>query len=777
MSFSALIAEQFSPVGFGWAMDISTDDFASVAYRWATTSFHDGTNAYDGRLILDSMTPITRQFGVDGFPTASSFELQVDNTDFGADWLCTHSTWASLIPAVRFRLKLVLFYADQSYQAHQTVYTQQVGEYVVLDNPSRTESVVQLSLVDDSLGRIADLAIAPSVNDWIADGDTTTANCPLKSSSPVAVGSWDEPIQLAFGSGLIRCNPVVAGYRGTPGAGANIYPIIICATTDTDASGDTPLGLIGQFKEVLTSSTPEQEGRTIGIPATFVDDDGNTQTIWSQQRTPSISRDGKTWRIIWLQFNATNYTTWVQSYLGEGTDAGMTVVPTVVDNQFYNPTATSNEQAWAPFAWAAFECFWFQGYPLSARTSETFYQSGADVVRDLISYYSDGSSSSDIDTTSFDAVKAALGTLCVGGTISGEAGRSSGSGLAGLERANKSYGMNKLREVLGELLGSIDCDLSLTWLGKYQLTAPNVTFAAVTTTRISIDETRAFVEGERTPSLGERWAPYNRLYVNDKEGRTQGPFDHPTESWHRVFPRTIEGKWVLEHGVEGYWSYVWQRRLVEAKHRSLLRFQTDFYALNLDLGSYFEMGWSRGQGGSSPYPTTTVWRLESISIDPRTLSVGVEAIWQNDLVEEQPYLLDNESLVQISTGGGGRTLSVQNANFSVTASSGSFVADGVEAGDILIAHSLVNGDANFTNDVAVRVLARNSATELEVDYDGWAPDEAALTNWYILKGATTYPTSSDDPTNYPSNGTMYGKTSTASDLFSDSSAANKLKDG
>jgi hypothetical protein len=769
-------------VGYCWLVDVSFDDFATVTYRWSTSSYTDGSgNHYDGR--IRTIGNINRSFGMDGFPATASTEMEIDNADFAVDWLVEDDTWTTYVPSARFRLFLALWDpAGVAVDApNPTLTTQQMGEFVCMDFPRHDNATVKVSLADDSLGRIADLALAPSVNDWLDDADTNATNCPLVGSNPQQVGNWDAPIQLAFGNAQVRCNPVVGGYRSRPNGGG-VFPIIVCATTDTDAGGDVPIGLVAQFKEVLTSGA--LAGSTLGIPATFWDDEaGATKTIWTQQRTDPISKDGKTWRIIWLEFNAENYVTWAKFAIPamEGSALqDIMSIPQLVDTTLANTTGWQalGGASFPAYAWLAIECFWFSGYPLSARTSEAWYQTGPDVVRDLISYYSQGASSSDIDTTSFDTVKAALGNYFVGGTISSEAGLSAARGGIGtLERSSRSYGMNKLRQVLAEILGSIDADLSISWLGKYQLTALTNSFAEMTATLIDIPETRIADVERRTPSLGERYSPYNRLFVVAPNGETLGPFDHPTElaAWGRIFPRTVTAKWVVTSNMEGYWSYVWQRRLVEAKHRSLLKFAADIAALQLDLASYFTINWTRWQGGSTPY-AAACFRVEGISLDPMSLNLEVEAVWMKDLLSEQPYLLDDETLVTVLSGSGGRTLAVTNGDQTMTFSSGNLVSDGVVAGDILLVHDAAAAPDDFSNDRATRITSVTDASHMEVAASDWT-SRPGIVDWKILHGARTYPTAVTDAANYPSGGLMYGKTSTDADLFSDSTTANHLKGG
>ena len=90
-------------------------------------------------------------------------------------------------------------------------------------------------------------------------------------------------------------------------------------------------------------------------------------------------------------------------------------------------------------------------------------------------------------------------------------------------------------------------------------------------------------------------------------------------------------------------------------------------------------------------------------------------------------------------------------------------------------HNPTNAN-DFTVARRTRIVSVDSATTCTVVWSGWSTT-SGISAWEIHRGATTYHTQIPDPANYPSGGTMYGKASGASDLFSNSTSANKLKDG
>lgn len=779
MAFADLLAQD--GVGVVWMLDVSTDNFATVSYRYATGSFVDGGgNRYEGR--IKELGRYARGVGVDGFPSAGTIDLVLDNTDFAADWLVDRSTFLTTVLKARFRLRLGLYDPGASYAAHPTVTTQIMGEFVCLDWPSRDREAVRVSLADDTLGRIADLAVAPSVDDWIADAGSSTSNCIFKDTGVIAkTVNGGAPVQLAFGKASLRLerpHEGVSKMGGTDFFGC----ILVSVTTDTGASGDNVSSLVAEYRKDIYGFT-DLAGQTLEIPSTYTNQSG-TSTIWSVERSQSLSKDGKTWRIQWVKLNITKYRAWfddtfVNTHGGGATPTGG-VTPSVSLYPAFSPGKGGPGFSQPAENWAAFVAFHLRGYPLSARTAQISEQEGTDVIADLISYYSSGASASDIHTASFNAVKFSSLAYVSGVVQPSSIARQAGHGLLAANPTGSGFGVNKLREVIAEICASIDADFFVDWTGKFRLTSLKATFDEYTATPTTIDETRMANVEERTPSVGERWAPYNRLYVVQPNGETIGPFDHPTTAnpsggWGKIFTRTISGKWRVDSDGASLQAFAWHQRNVESVHRPILSFTTDISALTLEIGDLFQVTWTRLQGGSTPY-AAAIFRVESFAVDIRTMSVRVEAVWMADIQSDKPYLLDDELLIVRAAGSGGRTTQVNGTLQTVTFSSGSLIADGVAAGDIFRTYYNPTDASDFTIARASRVVSVDSATQLTVVYT-WPSTVSGISGWKILRGATTYHTSSSDPANYPSGGAMYGKACNASDQFSDSSAANKLKGG
>jgi hypothetical protein len=323
---------------------------------------------------------------------------------------------------------------------------------------------------------------------------------------------------------------------------------------------------------------------------------------------------------------------------------------------------------------------------------------------------------------------------------------------------------------------------SLTWDGKVGVHDTTLGFADLTRARVQLDETRCWVSQERIPSKGERWAPYNRLYVVDPSGTPHGPIDNPDPAQDFGVPleRTVSMKWSRPFQPDSplYNYNIWKAWFgFESIVRPVIEFLTDKEGLQLDLGDVFETTWTRG-GAAGPYNTATAFRVEEINVDPETLAVGIRAVWVNDLVTELPYLLDDETLLVVDAGAGGRTVQVEDTVDTLPVS-----GTGVDIDDVLPGDILVLADATQANNIFSRfrqlritgVAGDGSSVNVDdpdLDFDAASP--VAVATWKIVRGATTYPDSSTDPTNYPNDGDMYGKACDEDDEYTDNTNANRL---
>lgn len=813
--------------GVVWLLEVSFNDFATVSYRWATASHREGGFDYDGRIT--SITPITRSFGRGHLPAASTTRLRLDNSDFGVDWLIERATVATQLLQARFRLTACAYQSNtDTASSGITTATQTIGVFCCLDQPEMLDTAVDLTLADDSVGRLAEPLTTPTVRDWKDNPATLQSDRPVNpfnNNGPQPAMDWDVPLPLVFGMGETGVNvpayAAVAQYAGATGpiftedamfGGGDfdggefptvLFPIIVCATkANTSSKTNEITKLYGTYRADVEGK-PAFRGVTIDIPRRVVLSERNNfeVEIWTPRRSPVITKSGREWQIVWIDFNVDMFAAWFHRNWDEQrlTESGGQVpnlsgsfngIPVVPATAVSSPTISSIcDMTNRGDVMAAFESFTCDGSPLSVVTTAS--ASGrvgpalelVNHIYDLVAYYSKATAA-DIDTASFNRAAKARTTVFGAGIIQPARPRP-------LKVQNKNGWLSPnprdgvvgiLRTALGEMCASCDVDFFMTKEGLYALSTNVFDYDAVTEERVSIDEARSSRVRVRIPSAGERWAPYNRVFVNGPGG-SYGPYDNQDaiDEWGNIQPITIEGKWnarlFAENAAAGA-SGAWEYRTLESVVRPAIRFTADRELLALELGDYFEFTYTRG--GLNTVFDAEIFRLESMRISPTTLGVELEGIWADDLSTDNPFLLDDEDFVELVASAGGRTATVTDSSTTVTFSSGDLVSDGVEAGDILELLDATQADDVFTRYRRLRVNFVFSPTSLivtdsDLDFDAGAP--TAVATWRILKGATTYPTSGDDPVNYPSGSAMYGKACDADFEFSDDTTANKLMDG
>lgn len=800
-----------------WLLDVSFDDFATVAYRWSTASIRFSGNDYDGRIA--SVTPITRSFGRDNLPAASTTKLRISNSDFAADWLFDRTTVASQVLQARFRLTVVLLDgSDATVTASQVI-----GIFMCLNQPELMDAAIDLALADDSLGRLAEPLTTPTVRDWLA----SSSLIPYSAHTPVAAMDWDIPLPIVLGLGEFGLGApgfaAVAYYeeidsavsRGTDllteaslvagGTPAATFPIVVCASRAGNyngAEGDVTR-LFATYRKDIGGIRTDMRGATIEIPRRYrffssTAHNFVTIDIWKPKRSAAFTKSSRSWQVVYVDFNVDAYAVWFKQMFvqatqgtGQGTSIQGDPLPTAAGADAGAHVGQTKYRALFG-AFASFSCL---GTPFSVMSSmpaigaeDTATQPSqrlVDYVFDLIAYYSKAQPS-DMEPTAWDRARKARSSVWGAGIV--QPGRPRPQAY---EERNTWASPNPrdgivgiLRTALGELCGSCDADLFMTKGGLYSVATNVFDFAAVTGTRTSVVESRTKAVRVRTPSQGERWAPYNRVNLIGPGGAPFGPFDNQAaiDAWGKVLPREVQAKWlnVLPWGEGGApaAATVWHYRALESKVRPAIRFQADREYLGLELGDYFTFTYSRG--GASSVFNGTLFRLEGMRIDPATLAVELDAIWVDDLATDKPYLLDDENYLLRVQSTAGRILGVTDGDTQVSFSGGDLGADGVVAGDILVLKDATQADDVFTRYRALRITSVFTATDLLVDatdlnFD--APGGAVVATWEIRRGATTYPTSSSDPVNYPSGSSFYGKCCGSADTYSDASAANKLLDG
>jgi hypothetical protein len=809
-TFAQLLAGEKS--GLVWLIDVSFNDFASISYRWSTASVRVGGNDYDGRIA--SMTPITRSFGREHLPAASTFKATISNSDFGADWMLDRTTVATQLLRARFRLTAYL-YDSSSYAAADSLSgaSQTIGYFTCLNQPASTDSAVELTLSDDSLGRLAEPLTTPTVRDWFDAATLINFN----TGEPTPAMDWDVPLPLVFGLGefgvQVPCYNAVQGYNQFPLVGLNdrnpsptttgdrTFPLIVCVAKAGNNSYQPSFSEItrlqGTFRRDISwdnKNTLQQgglAGATIEIPRKY-----KVQTavvayeieIWSPRRSVPITKNGRTWEVVYIDFNLDLYVVWFLNNFYPGQDqllsGGAQVQHGWVPTYYY---ADTRLRAAVMYAFESFHC---NGTPLSV-VSTLQFDGGTiaskrlvDQIYDAIVYYSKASAS-DMDATAWSRASKARATVMGAGIIQPSRPRPlQGSERNGWVSPNPRDGIvGVLRTALGDMCASADVDLFMTKEGLYSVATNVFDFTAVTGTRVDVSEARTSRVRVRTPSQGERWAPYNRVMLIGPGGGSWGPYDNQDaiDAWGVVLPVTLNGKWSngLTAQLTAFGSNsIWQQRNLESKVRPAVNFLADREYLGLELGDYFTFTYSRGGQGS--VFNGTLFRLEGQRIDPANLSVELDAIWVDDLVTDRPFLLDDEQFLIRVASSAGRTVTVVDGIGDMTMSSGDVIADGVQEGDILELRDSTQAADVFSRYRRLRISDVFDATHIscaDTDTNFGAGAGVAVAEWTIYRGAITYPTSSTDPVNYPSGGTMYGKASDANDQYSDTSAANKLLDG
>lgn len=811
-----------------WLLDVSFDKFVTVAYRYAT---HVGdVNGFHYQRRIVGLGNIKRGFGQDHLPAASTVTVTLDNTDFAADWLVDRGTVASQVLQAQFRLHCGLSTDDPN--THQaTIKTQQVGQFVSLDYPRRNASAILLSLSDDSLGQLSDVLIAPSILDWFQDVGTTTANSlfgpigvaptgsTLESVTGASLIDTEAPIPIQFGKPRYEAQTMAESWelRNTPagappdeydfdvtnwpratGSGAPnqrslLYPIIVLATRSTaNITTDDVRALRGTYRSDLTGDATPYRGYIQPIPETFFSTVYNsTVRIWKSYKSQTITRDGYDWKILWIAFNASAY----DSYFAQSSAAIYAAGPNGVQ---YGSGVRSNApraKPWSGLAGGgydndlimqAFAGFDVSGSPgsgvVDGSTGIGNEGNACNILKDMVESYSTMGAGS-VDGPRF--ARASLVTnIDVRGAISGASAPGVGNGTV-LSARVSPYGVGALRQAIQDLAGSADLDVFLTMDGKVGMVTQGADFESATAVYPTFSESRINNVEEHTPSTGERWSPYNRVYVMSEgdggTGRGLGPYDNPAAiaEWGRIIAKTLHSKWwtVFQDGQTFYGGGVWRLRNLESKIRNVISFTTDLGFLVVELGDYFYLPWTRG-GQNSAYPAT-LWRLEGVTITPDG-GVTATAVWMDDLRTDNPWLLDNEALVVRATPGFADTLTVTTGSTTATRSSGSFITDGVSPGDQILMRDASEAATAFARNRQIRVVSVTNALNLVVSdsvFGSAGTHVLAATDWQMMRSAVTYPTVVSDAANYPSGGLMFGKIASVAGVFSDASPGNKLQEG
>lgn len=782
-------------------VDVSLDNFATVAHRWGDVAgLLDGTNMYASRLL--ELAPIRRAFGQQRIASSGSTSISLDNADGALDWLCGE-TGLSDAAAARFRIYVGLY---DSTSATPTVESRLLGEYILSSWPQQDNTSITLDLADDMQGRLGNLLL-PTIADWMQVG--TTANNPIKNSAgmPASIG-LNTPIQLAFGEDWVLSLPHIIPWRNN-GVGATYEGKIIIplySTTDTSAVSQSLIQAIRVEKYAapnMSDGWSEQDpGTTIHIvPVSrqYYDSSvfGTSVTpvqTWTVEKSPTISKGGKNFQVVYIvmrddlgDLRFQQMDKWLA--VSDPDQQAQNLAYIELLQQFaymggYPQEAVDTSRV--QYRAVAARClrWWVLGVPLSQRTNPPTLlpiAHSVDVLRDLCATYSTAT----VDTASAERVKAGNPWAACAGCVQ-----------PWTERANNlEYPPPpmSLRQVLTAIAQSADIDIFINWAGQVAFSSDVMDFTTATqgASLVELGEKDMIAGTMRrdVPSNGERYAPFNRVYLEGGRANPciyedvpfQGPFDIDDAD----IPLTTR---IIEAAFQQGWRPFRQTSLdpfhwrnIDWTSRSRVRFRTHLGALRLELGDYFKLTWSRGPDIGGPYATSAVFQLQGMTYAPADDTVELEAIWRDDTTERQ-YLLDNETLLVVSKAGGSGSAIFDGSDVVEFDGTINLSTMGVGTGDILLLRSSTEAADQFTFNAAYLIASVIGTNKVSVtDATGSAPvlTGASLPNaeWSIVRGATTYPTVLSHPVTYPFGGDIYGKMTDASGNYSSTDQGNRLING
>lgn len=735
-TFAALAAKPGVGAAYIVSVESTTGGTTTVVARWATVSCLIGGYNYDGRIL--SVGNVTRAFGVERGMAAATVALTLDNADAGLDALSDRTTFGAWRRCT-YRLSMVLY--DPAAPADSA--TQLLGLFVPLDMPTRSTESIVLSMSDKTARDAAELKRAPSLSDWAAITEATSAHAAAVVGPSYAYAnkqlSWSQPAPIVVSSELVPITLFSEQF------------FVVAAVAQDRA-----------ISPALTVSELVCEGPSgpvqvpLGAWATFA-------------RSENITLDGVTWHLIIATISFAPYAAakmWLKANLPD------------VFARMNNGVPGDN---------------YLQGVQFSLRSETLSATNGmqtrrpADVALELLTHYS-GLTVAQVDATSFHAASLRGPWLVASGTLDISGSTANNNGVLSFETTGGA---------LGKALGD------LATLGRFEIVAGSdgtvrakallADFAAVTTTPTPIDDTLMVDVGERIPSKGERFEPWSDLYVTVR-GQRFGPFQSARRladlggqvsksvscDWIGPFAHAPDllPQWMDAHQVaQGFLSD-------PIAVRPILHFRTSLEAVTLELGDFINASWTRG-GRGTPYVSAR-WRVESWTLQSENGCVDIEAVWCADIDDttRRPYLLDDEALLVRVAGGTGGFLDLDLTPGSGAISftgSGNLTTAGVAAGDILVMRDSLEASTSFKTNQAFRIVSVDSTTQATVS--PVVPVGAHVTllpaDWTIYRGATTYPTAGTDPTNYPGGGAMYGKVARSGTpgTYSNNSAANMLLNG
>lgn len=761
-------------------VDISLDGFSTVAHRYGDVAGPlDGTNMYSARVL--SLGTIRRGLGQQRLMTSGTTSIRLANADGGVDWICGRESIVSATRA-RFRVYVVLYDVSAAKAGLNPNFTSKLlGEFTLTKQwPVQTDDAVELALSDDAMGPLAQQAALPTLADWAASG--SAVNSPLQRGMglPSSLSSVSA-VQLAFGEDWVLAMPHIIPYENNNYTHKVVVPV--CCTTNLDEVTGTEISSLR-----VEAYYRDDKVEFLNIPRNV----SNTVTgsvvrnNWFIEKSPTIYKGGREFRIIYLVVDLLAgpdmYSLIGPQVLPSGEDA----TTEAARDAYENPHMWEGGYPLGAMNWAGRDykqnlckaiTWWVQGPELSSRTGAEPVKHTVDVVIDLATHYSSAPNIA-VNTTAAANVKTGNRFAACAGVVQ--------PWTTGPKKGDTSVAPPpSLRQTLSLLAQSADIDIFIDWAGQLSFSSDARLYDVTTQVAASPLFAEEQMSGmQRTvPGDGERFAPFSRVYLEGgkaypPEGRGipyQGPFDFgggefTIDVTERIVEATLAQGWrPFRQQVQAplYW------RQFDTAARDRISFRTDISALRLDLGDYFRVRWTRTPSLGGPY-VETVFQLESISYAASDDSIEIEAIWRGDLLTEKQYLLDDETLLVRAF------IHVESLIFSGGESVEYFDDLGdSQPGDILVLKDSSLAEDDFGRYGAWRIIDIGTYLQIEVNAEGNYPTAGTVAawDWYIVRGATTYPTDGDDPTNYPLGGEMYGKITTTAGEYSDSSPGNRLISG
>lgn len=793
-------------------IDGSLDKFSTITYRWGDVAgVLDGTNQYSNRIL--SVAPVRRGLGQNRVAGGGTCELVLANADGALDALAGRESMST-----QAKLRLRIYVCLYTPGATPSFTSKLLGEFSLTDWVRQNNETLTLSLGDDVMGAVAQQAALPTFNDWHAVGGSAATN-PLYDAYALPDSETQyTPIQLAFGEDWVLAHPHVLPH-GTVDA-AYQYKVIVpvCCTTDTGAVDPAEITNV----RVAWMNWDTQQQQFIDLPPTttiFVGSTPTTVTVWSIKRSPTITKDGKTFKIIYLVVRAdlgasnllANYITGNKAVL-----SGFHPVPKFEGLGNYGVAgveaqrlSTGMEAAQYAYFGAGVLAWYVKGVPLSARTQTTSpIQHPVDVLTDLVDYYSNNTGIT-VNTTERERVRVATASAACAGVVQ--------PWTSGPKRGDPVFQQPpSLRQVITAICQSSDIDCFIDWSGQFSFAADFWDFTIATSGSASwspdggtvtsgngvttqyiptvIPETWLAGGVERwIPGDGERWAPFNRLWFNGgKANPADGqdpPFQGPWDIDGGTAAVTLSDR-IIEATLEQGWRPFRQQaqtpmfwRQINVAARDVVRFRTHIGGLQLELGQYFALSWTRGTTLAGPY-SGTIFQCEAITYAPGDDTVEVTAVWRNDVMTERQYILDDETYLtfeDIVITGTCDPAGAATVNFGATVNLTNLIT-----GTILVLRDTTQAADVFTRNGAWLITAINIATPgahfvtVAANGEGNFPAAGSVASgqWKIQYGATLNATlAATYPVNYPLGADRYGKATDSAGEYSNAETGNRLISG